>query len=226
MALEGSRVVVIPKFDMHIYTFELTSAELKEAIDEYCIPLDLHPRLPHPGMTMNKLPSRYIGLYIEQFEQGGLRGPFSSFFLAMIRHFGVHVSQLVPMGVNRVIFFEIRCVSLNINPTVSLFRVFYKLCKQGHWFSFENKTGRRTQKCFKEITSSLKGWKKFFLLDRRAIPDAMPWRHSDTDLHDDFPTHFNENDAASTTSPASVVYVRIDHDLSTFGLTIPHKGLG
>ncbi|GKG38233.1 hypothetical protein Tco_0457456, partial [Tanacetum coccineum] len=66
----------------------------------------------------------------------------------------------------------------------------------GHWFSFENKTGRRTQKCFKEITSSLKGWKKFFLLDRRAIPDAMPWRHSDTDLHDDFPTHFNENDAA------------------------------
>ncbi|GJS26971.1 hypothetical protein Tco_0487591 [Tanacetum coccineum] len=195
MAPEGSGAVVIPKFDMHIYTSELTSMELKEAINEYCIPLDLHPRLPHPGMTMNKLPSRYIGLYIEQFEQGGLRVLFSSFFLAVIRHFGVHVSQLVPMGVNRVIFFEIRCVSLNISPTVSLFRVFYKLCKQGHWFSFENKTGRGTRKCFKEITSSLKGWKnKFFLLDRRAIPDAMPWRHSDTDLHDEFPTHFNEND--------------------------------
>ncbi|GJU64331.1 hypothetical protein Tco_1246166 [Tanacetum coccineum] len=116
-------------------------------------------------MTMNKLPLRYIGLYIEQFEQGGLRVPFSSFLLAVIRHFGVHVSQLVPMGVNR-----------------------------GHWFSFENKTGRGNRKCFKEITSILKGWKRFFLLDRRAIPDAMPWRHSDTDLHDDFPTHFNEND--------------------------------
>ncbi|GJU14897.1 hypothetical protein Tco_1142863, partial [Tanacetum coccineum] len=101
MAPESSRVVVLPKFDMHIYTSELTSSELKEAIDEYCIPLDLHPRLPPLGMTMNRLPSRYIGLYIEQLEQEGLRVPFSSFFLAVIRHFGVHVSQLVPMGVNR-----------------------------------------------------------------------------------------------------------------------------
>ncbi|GKC20744.1 hypothetical protein Tco_1022894 [Tanacetum coccineum] len=72
----------------------------------------------------------------------------------------LHVSQLVPMGVNR------------------------------------NKTGGRTKKCFKEVTSSLKGWrKKFFLIDRRAIPDAMPWRHIDTDLCDDFSTHYNEDDA-------------------------------
>nr|GFA24375.1 hypothetical protein [Tanacetum cinerariifolium] len=48
----------------------------------------------------------------------------------------------------------------------------------GHWFSFENKIGRGTRKCFKEVTTSLKGWKiKIFLIDRRAIPDAMPWRH-------------------------------------------------
>ncbi|GKC23829.1 hypothetical protein Tco_1025979 [Tanacetum coccineum] len=62
-----------------------------------------------------------------------------------------------------------------------------------HWFSFENKTGGRSKKCFKEVTSSLKGWKKkFFLIDRRAIP----WRHTYTDLHDDFPTHYNEDDAS------------------------------
>ncbi|GJS95451.1 hypothetical protein Tco_0802419 [Tanacetum coccineum] len=133
MAPESSRVVVLPKFDMHIYTSELTSSKLKEAIDEYCILLDLHPRLP----------------------------------------------------------------PLDIKPTVSLFRVFYKLCKQGHWFSFENKTGRNTKKCFKEVTSSLRGWKKkFFLIDRRAISDARPWRHGDTDLHDDFPATYSENNAA------------------------------
>nr|GEV50239.1 hypothetical protein [Tanacetum cinerariifolium] len=45
-------------------------------------------------------PYKYIGLYIEQLEQGELRVPFSTFFLAVIKHFGVHVSQLVPMGVN------------------------------------------------------------------------------------------------------------------------------
>ncbi|GJT65198.1 hypothetical protein Tco_1016678 [Tanacetum coccineum] len=147
--------VVFPKFDLHIYTSELTSSELKTVVTEYNIPLDLHLRLPPPGMTMNRLPSRYIGLYIKQLEQGGLRIPFSSFFLAVIRHFG------------------------------------------GHWFSFENKTGRGTKKCFKEVTSRLKWWKrKIFLLDRCAIPDAMPWKHGDTDLHDDFSASYNKNDAA------------------------------
>ncbi|GKE24177.1 hypothetical protein Tco_1435689, partial [Tanacetum coccineum] len=191
----SSKAVVLPKFDMHVYTSVLTSSELKAAIADYLIPVDLHPRLPPPGMTMDRLPSWYIGLYMEQLEQGRLRIPFSSFFLAVIKHFGVHVSQLVPMGVNRAILFEIRCMSLGIRPTVSLFRVFYKLCKQGHWFSFENKTGRGTRKCFKEVTTSLKSWKKkFFMIDRRAIPDAMPWRHGDTDLHDDFPSNFNQDD--------------------------------
>nr|GEU47146.1 putative transposase (putative), gypsy type [Tanacetum cinerariifolium] len=146
-------------------------------------------------MTIDRLLSRYIGLYVEQLEQEGLKVPFSSFFLAVIKHFGVHVSQLVPMGVNRVILFESRCLSLDVWPIVSLFLVFYKLCKQGHWFSFENKTGRGTRKCFKEVTTSLKGWKrKFFLIDRRAISDAMPWRHGDTDLHDKFPSNFNQDD--------------------------------
>nr|GEV53483.1 retinoblastoma-related protein [Tanacetum cinerariifolium] len=127
----------------------------------------LHPRLPPPGLTMNNLLSRYIGIYLEQLDQEGLQIPFSIFFLAVIKHFGVHVSQLVPMGVNRE-----------------------------HWFSFKNKTGGRVNKCFKEVTSNLKGWKKrFFLIDRRAVPDTMPRRHTDTDLHDDFSTHYNENNA-------------------------------
>ncbi|GJX42882.1 hypothetical protein Tco_0257872 [Tanacetum coccineum] len=166
MAPESSKAVVLPKFDMHIYTSELTSEKLKTTVNEYCILMDLHPRLPPPGMTMDRLPSRYIGLYVEQLKQGGLRVPFSSFFLAVIKHFGVHVSQLVPIGVNK-----------------------------GHWFSFENKTEGRANKCFKEVTTSLKGWKrKFFLLDRCAVPDAMPWRHDDTNLHDNFPNNYDEGE--------------------------------
>nr|GEU36172.1 hypothetical protein [Tanacetum cinerariifolium] len=195
MAPTSSKAVVFPKFDMHVYTSELTSSELETEVADYLIPMDFHPRLPPPGMTMDKLSSWYIGLYVEQLEQGGLRVLFSSFFLAVIKHFRVHVSQLVPMGVNRVILFEIRCLSLDVRPIVSLFWVFYKLCKQDHWFSFENKIGRGTRKYFKEVTTSLKGWKrKILLIDRRAIPDAMPWRHGDTDLNDDFSSNFNQDD--------------------------------
>ncbi|GJW32063.1 hypothetical protein Tco_0052095 [Tanacetum coccineum] len=122
MAPESSQVVVMPKFNMHVYTSTLTTKELKEAIMEYCIPTHLHPRLPPPELTMDKLPPKYIRIYMEQLEQGGLRIPFSTFFLTVIKHFGEHVSQLVPMGVIRVILFEIHYQSLNINATVSLFR--------------------------------------------------------------------------------------------------------
>ncbi|GKD00936.1 hypothetical protein Tco_1171210, partial [Tanacetum coccineum] len=166
MALESSQAVVPPKFDKHIYTSELTAKEFKEAVTEYCIPTDLHPCLPPSDLTMDKLPSRFIGIYMEKLEHGGLRNPFSTFFLAVIKHSGVHVSQLVPMGVNR-----------------------------GHWFLFDNKTRGHSKKCFKEVTSSLKGWKKkFFLIDRRAVPNTMPWRHINTDVRDDFLNHHNEGD--------------------------------
>ncbi|GKA89972.1 hypothetical protein Tco_0811784 [Tanacetum coccineum] len=113
MASESSKAVVLPKFDMHVYTSELTSEELKTIVTEYCVPTDLHPRLPPPGMTMDSLLSCYIELYVEQLEQRGCGFRFPPFFLAVIKHFGVHVSQLVPIGVNRVILFEIRLIDIN-----------------------------------------------------------------------------------------------------------------
>ncbi|GJV06747.1 hypothetical protein Tco_1344403 [Tanacetum coccineum] len=111
---------------------------------------------------------------------------------------------------------------------VSLFRVFYKLCKQGHWFSFENKTRGRLKKCFKEVTSSVKGWKKkFFLIERRAIPDAMPWRHIDTDVRDDFPDNvrddfpdnYNEGDADRLAEHVILLHPPPRHLLYVCGLT-------
>ncbi|GJQ96615.1 hypothetical protein Tco_0007754 [Tanacetum coccineum] len=161
MAPESSKPVVIPKLYMYIYTSTLTLEELNQAIKEFCILTDLRPRLPPPDLTMNKLSDDVIGVYVEHLDQGGMRIPFSTFLLNVIKYF----------------------------------RIFYKLCKQGHWFSFENKFGGRAKKCFKEITSSLKGWKKkFFLIDRRVIPDPMPWRHIDTDVRYDFPISYNESD--------------------------------
>nr|GEU31662.1 hypothetical protein [Tanacetum cinerariifolium] len=90
----------------------------------------------------------------------------------------------------------------------------------GHWFSFENKTSGRAKKCFKEVTSTLKGWKKkFFLIDRQAVSDAMPWRHTDIDLHDDFPTHYNENDAAPLAEVIVPLRPPLRHLLYVCGLT-------
>nr|GEX75137.1 hypothetical protein [Tanacetum cinerariifolium] len=55
------------------------------------------------------------------------------------------VDKIVLLGLNRLTMFEIYCHSLEINPTVNLFRAFYKLNKQGHWFSFERRSGKGSQ---------------------------------------------------------------------------------
>nr|GEY21173.1 hypothetical protein [Tanacetum cinerariifolium] len=57
MALTSSKAVVFPKFHMHVYTSELTSSDFEAAVANHLIHMDLHPRLPPLGMTMDKLPS-------------------------------------------------------------------------------------------------------------------------------------------------------------------------
>ncbi|GJZ12151.1 hypothetical protein Tco_0546910 [Tanacetum coccineum] len=85
---------------------------------------------------MSELPDDAIGIYHRMFDFSGVRIPFSSFLLALIKHYRVHFSQLGPLGLNKVITFEVLCRSLQIEPTLTLFRVFQTLCKQGDWFSF------------------------------------------------------------------------------------------
>nr|GEV17990.1 hypothetical protein [Tanacetum cinerariifolium] len=70
MILKSLQAMVLAKFDMHVYISEMTPKELEDAIREYGIPLDLHPQLPLPDLTMDKLPSELIGIYVEQMEQG------------------------------------------------------------------------------------------------------------------------------------------------------------
>nr|GEV08709.1 hypothetical protein [Tanacetum cinerariifolium] len=98
----------LPKFDMHIHKSSLTEIQVEWLVKCYGIPADLYPRVVPEGMTMNALPNDAIGLYAHHFQQRGL---------GTARHQPNY-------------FFELYCRSLDIVPTVPLFRVFYKLCKQ------------------------------------------------------------------------------------------------
>ncbi|GJR37203.1 hypothetical protein Tco_1212887 [Tanacetum coccineum] len=51
---------VVPKFDMHTYTSTLTANHVKSLVEEYAIPLDLHPRVPPSVLTRNNLPTDKI----------------------------------------------------------------------------------------------------------------------------------------------------------------------
>ncbi|GKC81851.1 hypothetical protein Tco_1137568 [Tanacetum coccineum] len=208
----------LPKFDLHLHKSSLTETHVKWLAKCYGVSEDLHPRVAPEGMTMNALPNDAIGLYAHHFQQGGLIFPFSSFFLKVVEHFCVYISQLVPLSANRVTFFELYCRSLDIIPTVPLFRVFYKLCKQGNWFSFQNRVGKKCKPCLKDAPTSLRKWKdKFFLVDRRATPIAMAWRHHDSSVTDPSPksNEYNASDVAKMREvvialrkpPPSLLYV-------------------
>ncbi|GJU47585.1 hypothetical protein Tco_1204851, partial [Tanacetum coccineum] len=196
--------VVLPvKSDMHSYSSTMTAKDVKALAFKHNIPLDLHPVALTAEWTMDKLTDDFIGLYEQYFEFSGVRVPFSTLLLAVLDHFRVHISQLVPIGLTRLTLFELYCRSLHIVPSVNLFRVFYKIGKQGDWFTFERRVGPGSGgKILNETFSGLKGWKKrFFFLDRRAIPQAMAWRHHDSDIHDPLPTDgFRASDVVTLTN--------------------------
>ncbi|GKF89029.1 hypothetical protein Tco_0262992, partial [Tanacetum coccineum] len=52
------------------------------------------------------------------------------------------------------------------------------------WFSFAKRCAP-SPICIDDNHSCTKHWKSgFFFIDRRAIPDAMVWRHPDAAIHD------------------------------------------
>nr|GFA71786.1 hypothetical protein [Tanacetum cinerariifolium] len=115
---------------------------------------------------------------------------------------------LGPLGVNKVITFEVLCRSLQIEPTMTLFRVFQTLCKQGDWFSFAK---RRTTSpiCVDDNRSCMKHWKSgFFLIGRRDIPDAMVWRHPGAAIDDPWPVTGSFNMADVRHMSAHVIKLR------------------
>ncbi|GKF73881.1 hypothetical protein Tco_0220213 [Tanacetum coccineum] len=74
---------------------------------------------------MDRLTDEYIGLYEQYFEFAGLRVPFSTFLLAVIRHFHVHISQLVPLA-NKGIGFHSSSAGLAITWEFPKFRPLFK----------------------------------------------------------------------------------------------------
>ncbi|GJY58044.1 hypothetical protein Tco_0457936 [Tanacetum coccineum] len=124
------------KYDMSTTFSDLNKKCLETFVNTYRIPLDLHPHLPDPDLSMDIVPNDAIGIYTQFLCFSKVRIPFSTFLLSVLKYFKVHICQLAPLGLNKVVTFEIIYRDLGITPTVNLFWVFQLLCKQGDWFSF------------------------------------------------------------------------------------------
>ncbi|GKC12303.1 hypothetical protein Tco_1009085 [Tanacetum coccineum] len=162
---------VIPKFDMHIYTFVLTIDEVNSLVKEYAIPLDLHPCIPPSTLTMNNLPGDKMALSRTYL-------PISSARLEPVNHvrdilsYSKHKSHRQPIP---------RFLQAQQAGSLVLLRTSYEK--------------RRPRQDFQRILHKLESLEgRFFLIDRRAIPDAMALRHKNSSVADPPPTGVRAED--------------------------------
>nr|GEV47407.1 hypothetical protein [Tanacetum cinerariifolium] len=92
------------KNDMIDRICTLSNNDLKDLVKTYRIPIDLHPRLPGPGFTMDRLPADPIDIYYEFLWFFGVRVPFSTFLLSVLKYFKMREEVLVRSGLSYVWF--------------------------------------------------------------------------------------------------------------------------
>ncbi|GKA46009.1 hypothetical protein Tco_0738805, partial [Tanacetum coccineum] len=158
------------------YMSSLARASLAE------IPHNLYPRLPSEGFVMLELSDYVIGVYHRIFDFSGVRASFSSFLRSLIKHYMVHFSQLGPLGLNKVVTFEVLYRSLQIKLIVTWFRVFQTLCKLGGSGLILVKSGWKSLTCdpvLRGAYENVMGIHDFFCLPEWTGAEVQEKPHHD-----------------------------------------------
>ncbi|GJZ65917.1 hypothetical protein Tco_0622613 [Tanacetum coccineum] len=96
--------------------------------------------------------------------------PFTKFFMAVLRYFRVHISQLSPFGAARVSHFEVLTRVFDLALSVTVFRAFYTRTYSDGLFSFA-KRSTSSPSCFPKPPDSIKNWSDhFFWVDAKVFP--------------------------------------------------------
>ncbi|KAM0061487.1 hypothetical protein Hdeb2414_s0004g00136701 [Helianthus debilis subsp. tardiflorus] len=132
-------------------------------------------RYPPSGSTALDAPPGFITLYAAFFREGNFRLPITKFTAAVLRGYGLHISQINAIGLPRITHFEFVCRSYRFEPTFEMFNTFYTVTYSGGFYSFQARTH-----VVPVCSVPLKGihdWKrKFFYIRRGVIPSEMSYR--------------------------------------------------
>nr|GEV26376.1 ribonuclease H-like domain-containing protein [Tanacetum cinerariifolium] len=83
------------KNDMKDRVCALSKNDLKDLVKTYHIPLDLHPHLPDPEFTIDRLLADAIGIYFEFLWFSCVCVPFSTFLLSVLKYFKRLFTRLI-----------------------------------------------------------------------------------------------------------------------------------
>ncbi|KAJ0547474.1 hypothetical protein HanIR_Chr08g0372611 [Helianthus annuus] len=91
----------------------------------------------------------------------------TKFTAAVLKNYGLHISQINALGLPRVTHFEFICRAGRIEPTFEMFNVFYTVTYTGGFYSFNSRTGNVVP-CSSNTPKSLHDWKQKFFYIRRG----------------------------------------------------------
>ncbi|MFS7997680.1 hypothetical protein Hanom_Chr12g01144771 [Helianthus anomalus] len=168
----------------------------QEEVDLFCMEWGIGtkfiPVAPVCDKSIDKCPSGSIALYCRHFEFSNLRHPFSNFVLNVLEYYRISFGQVHPLGMARVLHFEILCRASRCDPTLLSFRRFFRLAKNGDWFTFET---TQVDTCLISSMVSTLGVLKdrFFWVSEEIVPFKLVWRHPDAVLNEPKPSVFEIN---------------------------------
>ncbi|KAL8261138.1 hypothetical protein R6Q59_025187 [Mikania micrantha] len=165
----------------------LSRGELKSLCRLYQIPASVHPRLPRPGDDVSAFSDK-VTIFTRVFKTCSVRYPLSPFLFSILRFFGVHFSQVHPLGLLRVMHFVIACRAMGGEPNIPLFRRFYRFRVDGDWFTFEKSRPQNLPSCVSRILQSLRDPEtSFFFVNNNFLSARLLLRNMRDPIVDDAP---------------------------------------
>ncbi|KAJ0817933.1 hypothetical protein HanPI659440_Chr00c04g0711261 [Helianthus annuus] len=161
----------------------LTQEEVEAFCIQWGIDLRFNPESPGLDKSIDQCPASSVALYCRHFEFSNLRYPFSTFVLNVLEYYQVSFGQLHPQGLARVLHLEILRRAVGYDPSLLAFCRFFRLAKNGDWFTFE--TSQVDTCLISSMVTTLGSWKdRFFWVSESIVPFKMIWRHPDAVLND------------------------------------------
>ena len=194
------------------FTSTVSEGELLQFTSDYYILMDLRPEVPGPNDRIYDFPAGKVGLYTRFFEWANHRVPISIFLDNILRFYQLHISQLHVIGAGKISNFEINCRLCGINPTLHLFRAFYRAAWQNGWVTFSKRTkdpNLGDLQCYKKKVDKLPRWReKFFWVDDAVFPHDFAFHTQASIGRDERPhdTWYNQDHALTINT--NQLYIR------------------
>ncbi|KAM0044212.1 hypothetical protein Hdeb2414_s0010g00350581 [Helianthus debilis subsp. tardiflorus] len=111
--------------------------------------------------------------------------------MSLLKHYGIHFSQLHPLAFLRVVHFELSCAAFIGEPSVPLFYRFYRLRSYGDWFTSKKKRKDNISvPCYSFMPTSTypKEWKnRFIFISPSMLSELLSIRDPAAAIEDDIP---------------------------------------